>query len=82
MDFPIGAQPNTRTVAPNLVFPIACSRAAGDPVQSITKSKVSSSISLRAVGEITEKFSPEMYYIRAYFQALLSSESVIISIHI
>ena len=59
MGFPIGAHPNTRIVAPNLVFPNACSSAAGDPVQSITKSKVSSFISLRADGEITEKFNPE-----------------------
>ena len=59
MDFPIGAQPNTRTVAPYFVLPIACSSAAGDPVQSITKSKVSSAISPRAVGETTEKFNPK-----------------------
>ena len=52
MDFPIGAQPKTRTVAPNLVFPMACSNAAGTPVQSITKSNVSSSISPRTEGEI------------------------------
>ena len=61
IDFPIGAQPNTRTVAPNFVLPMACSRAAGTPVQSMTKSKDSSSISCKSFGEMILNPNPKIF---------------------
>ena len=73
IDFPIGAHPNTRTVAPNFVLPMACSRAAGTPVQSMTKSKDSSSISCRSFGEIILNPNPKIFWFEENFNAITNN---------